>query len=66
MTGERRLYDRNFRRPYAPFLTPESTVDRLVFILRSGALSAELRDKPVSENTIGPTLGEDTIHLMVV
>lgn len=31
MTGERRLYERNFRRPYAPFLTPESTVDRLVF-----------------------------------
>jgi tetratricopeptide (TPR) repeat protein len=33
MAGERRLYDRNFRRPYAPFLTPESTVDRLVFRL---------------------------------
>jgi hypothetical protein len=33
MTGERRLYDRNFRRPYAPFLTGESTVDRLVFRL---------------------------------
>ncbi|MBW3624309.1 MAG: metallophosphoesterase [Armatimonadetes bacterium] len=31
MTGERRLYDRNFRRPYAPFLTPESTVDQLTF-----------------------------------
>lgn len=31
MTGERRLYDRNFRRPYAAFLTPESTVDNLVF-----------------------------------
>lgn len=31
MAGERRLYDRNFRRPYAPFLTPESTVDNLVF-----------------------------------
>ncbi|MBP3959775.1 protein translocase subunit SecD [Gemmata sp. G18] len=37
------------------------TVDRLVHILRSGALSAELREKPVSENTIGPTLGADTI-----
>lgn len=37
------------------------TVDRLVQILRSGALSAELREKPVSENTIGPTLGADTI-----
>jgi tetratricopeptide (TPR) repeat protein len=33
MTGERRLYDRNFRRPYAPFLTPESTIDELVFRL---------------------------------
>ena len=33
MTGERRLYDRNFRRPYAPFLTPESTVDKLIFRL---------------------------------
>lgn len=31
MTGERRLYDRNFRRPYADFLTPESTVDNLTF-----------------------------------
>jgi len=36
-------------------------VDRLVQILRSGALSAELVEKPVSENTIGPTLGADTI-----
>jgi hypothetical protein len=33
MAGERRLYDRNFRRPYAPFLMPESTVDNLVFSL---------------------------------
>src|SRR5689334_556251 len=31
MTGEHRLYERNFRRPYAPFLTPESTVDHLTF-----------------------------------
>lgn len=31
MTGERRLYDRNFRRPYADFLTPDSTVDNLTF-----------------------------------
>jgi hypothetical protein len=31
MTGEKRLYDRNFRRPYAPFLTPESTIDTLTF-----------------------------------
>ncbi len=38
------------------------TVDRLVQILRSGALSAELRERPVSENTIGPTLGADTIR----
>ncbi len=33
MTGERRMYDRNFRRPYAPFLTAGSTVDHLVFRL---------------------------------
>jgi SecD/SecF fusion protein len=38
------------------------TVERLVQILRSGALSAELVEKPVSENTIGPTLGADTIQ----
>ncbi len=31
MTGERRLYDRNFRRPYARFLTQGSTVDNLLF-----------------------------------
>jgi hypothetical protein len=31
MTGERRLYERNFRVPYGPFLAPESTVDDLVF-----------------------------------
>jgi predicted phosphodiesterase len=31
MTGERRCYDRSFRRPYQPFLTPESTVDHFVF-----------------------------------
>ncbi len=33
MTGEHRLYDRNFRQPYAAFLTPESTVDGLTFRL---------------------------------
>lgn len=33
MTGERRLYDRNFRRPYAPFLTADSTVEDLTFRL---------------------------------
>lgn len=31
MTGEKRLYDRNFRRPYSDFLIPESTIDNLVF-----------------------------------
>jgi len=31
MTGEHRLYDRNFRRPYEAFLTPQSTVDDLIF-----------------------------------
>jgi hypothetical protein len=33
MTGERRLYDRNFRRPYAELLAPGSTVDNLIFRL---------------------------------
>ncbi|MDX1931190.1 MAG: hypothetical protein SFU56_01155 [Capsulimonadales bacterium] len=33
MAGERRLYERNFRRPYLPFLTPESVVDDMVFRL---------------------------------
>ncbi|OWK45418.1 protein translocase subunit SecD [Fimbriiglobus ruber] len=37
-------------------------VNRLVHILRSGALNAELKPDPVSENTVGPTLGQDTIH----
>jgi SecD/SecF fusion protein len=36
-------------------------VDQLVAILRAGALPAALKPKPVSENTIGPTLGQDTI-----
>jgi 3',5'-cyclic AMP phosphodiesterase CpdA len=31
MTGERRLYERNFRRPYSALLTTESTVDNLTF-----------------------------------
>jgi SecD/SecF fusion protein len=34
---------------------------RLAQILRSGALPATLKQLPVSENTIGPTLGDDTI-----
>jgi SecD/SecF fusion protein len=37
-------------------------VDQLVNILRSGALPATLKPQPVSENTMGATLGEDTIH----
>ncbi|MBX9625439.1 MAG: protein translocase subunit SecD [Gemmataceae bacterium] len=37
-------------------------VNRIVTLLRSGALSAELRERPVSQNTIGPTLGADTIR----
>ena len=35
---------------------------RLAQILRSGALPATLKPQPVSENTIGATLGEDTIR----
>ena len=38
------------------------SVDRLVNFLRNGALNAQLKEKPVSENTIGPTLGADTIR----
>jgi SecD/SecF fusion protein len=37
-------------------------VDSLVNILRSGALPATLKSQPVSETTIGATLGEDTIR----
>jgi SecD/SecF fusion protein len=36
-------------------------VDRLVRILRAGALSATLKPQPVSESTMGATLGDDTI-----
>lgn len=38
------------------------TVNRQVQILKSGALNAELKPEPVSENTVGPTLGQDTIR----
>lgn len=37
-------------------------VNRLVYILRSGALNAVLKPEPVSENTVGPTLGASTIQ----
>jgi len=37
-------------------------VNEVVKLLRSGALPATLKQKPVSENTIGPTLGADTIR----
>jgi SecD/SecF fusion protein len=37
-------------------------VDELVSILRSGQLPATLKPQPVSENTIGATLGADTIR----
>ena len=35
-------------------------VDQLVNILRAGSLPATLKQQPVSENTMGPTLGRDT------
>jgi SecD/SecF fusion protein len=38
------------------------TVQKYVRVLRSGKLPATLNPNPVSENTIGPTLGEDTIR----
>lgn len=37
-------------------------VDTLVTILKAGALPATLKPRPVAENTIGATLGEDTIR----
>jgi SecD/SecF fusion protein len=37
-------------------------VDRMVTMLRSGALPATLKPTPVSENTMGATLGADTIY----
>jgi SecD/SecF fusion protein len=37
-------------------------VDQLVNILRAGALPATLKPQPVSESTIGATLGQDTIR----
>lgn len=37
-------------------------VERVVNLLRSGALPATLKQLPVSENTIGATLGADTIR----
>ena len=39
----------------------QKELDDLVRILRAGALPATLRSAPVSENTMGATLGEDTI-----
>jgi SecD/SecF fusion protein len=39
----------------------KTEVDRLVNILRSGALPATLKSQPVSESTMGATLGADTI-----
>src|SRR5262249_3614476 len=36
--------------------------DPLVTILRAGALPATLKPQPVSENSMGATLGEDTIR----
>jgi len=37
-------------------------VDALVNILRAGRLPATLKPQPVSESTMGPTLGQDTIQ----
>ncbi|MCI0684537.1 MAG: protein translocase subunit SecD [Gemmataceae bacterium] len=37
-------------------------VNALVNILRAGRLPATLKPQPVSESTMGPTLGEDTIR----
>jgi SecD/SecF fusion protein len=40
----------------------QKKVDNLVSILRAGALPATLKPEPVSENTMGATLGQDTIE----
>jgi SecD/SecF fusion protein len=40
-------------------------VDNLVKILQSGALPATLKKQPVSESTMGATLGRDTIRMGV-
>src|SRR5207248_8704246 len=40
-------------------------VDALVNILRSGALPATLKTQPVSESSMGATLGRDTIAMGV-
>jgi SecD/SecF fusion protein len=40
----------------------QKEVDGMVNILRSGALPATLKSQPVSESTMGATLGADTIH----
>jgi SecD/SecF fusion protein len=39
----------------------QKAIEDLVRILRAGALPATLKSQPVSENTMGATLGEDTI-----
>ena len=46
----------------AATVSTKAGVDSLVYILRSGALNAELKPDPVSENTVGATLGQDTIR----
>ncbi len=40
----------------------QQEVDQLVRVLRAGALPATLFPRPVSENTISPTLGEETVR----
>lgn len=44
----------------------QKEVDNLVNILRAGQLPATLKPTPVSENTMAPTLGQDTINRGVV
>lgn len=40
----------------------QKEVERLVSVLRAGALPATLKGLPVSESTVGSTLGDDTIR----
>ncbi len=44
----------------------QKQVDELVNILRAGRLPATLKPQPVSESTIGATLGEDTVNRGVI
>lgn len=43
-------------------MSSQDKIEATVKVLRSGPLQASLKPEPVSESTLGPTLGEDTIR----